>query len=85
MTEFRTKGKGRGRVVYPISGRKPYGVQRELALEEVEALRKKGLRARLIETNKRLDLYAAYEAVTPERAQEQRPMRAEEDRAGENR
>lgn len=80
MTEFRTKGRGKDRVVYPIR-KKPYGVSRELALEEVEALRKKGLRARLIETNKRLDLYAAYEAVTPEK--QERAMEAEEVRAEE--
>ena len=44
---------------------KPYGVSRELAEEEVQELRKKGDRARLIETNRNKKLYAAYEGVTP--------------------
>ena len=45
--------------------RKPYGIQRELAYEEVQNLRKKGERARLIETNRNHRLYAAYEGVSP--------------------
>ncbi|MGP6220974.1 hypothetical protein [Caldiplasma sukawensis] len=81
--EFRTKGKGKDRVVYPIS-KKPYGVPRELALEEVEALRKRGLRARLIETNRRLDLYAAYEAVTQaDRMEERTAAGPETEKEGE--
>lgn len=63
MTEFRTKGKGSDRKVYPIRKRKPFGVPRNIAYEEVQALREKGKRARLIETNSRLELYAPYESV----------------------
>ena len=63
MTEFRTKGKGKERQVYPIRKRQPFGVPRKLAYEEVMALRQQGKRARLIETNTRLDLYAPYESV----------------------
>ena len=44
---------------------KPYGVSRELAAEEVQALRDKGQKARLIETNRKKDLYAPYEGVLP--------------------
>jgi len=63
MTEFRTKGKGKGRQVYPVGPkRKPFGISRELAYEDVEALRQKGERARLIKTNKKLALYAPYKA-----------------------
>ena len=54
MTEFRTKGKGKDRQVYPIKKRQPFGVPRKLAYEEVMALRQQGKRARLIETNTRL-------------------------------
>jgi len=46
----------------PITKRVPYGVSRSLALEEVERLRKKGERARLIETNRKRKLYAPYES-----------------------
>jgi hypothetical protein len=46
----------------PITKRVPYGVPRNLALEEVERLRKKGERARLIETNRDRRLYAPYES-----------------------
>lgn len=63
MTQFRSKGTGKNRKTYPIRDRKPYGVTRELAYEDVMALRKKGMRARLIKTNKKLDLYAPYESV----------------------
>ena len=66
MTEFRSKGRGKDRKVYPVGKRKAYGVPRELAYEEVQELRKKGDKARLIETNRRKELYAAYEGVTPD-------------------
>ena len=66
MTEFRTKGKGNDRQVYPIRKKQPFGVPRKLAYEEVMALRQQGKRARLIETNTRLDLYAPYESVIQE-------------------
>ena len=46
----------------PITKRVPYGISRSLALEEVEMLRKKGERARLIETNRKRKLYAPYES-----------------------
>ena len=62
MTEFKTKGKGKERVVYPVR-KKPYGVTRQLAYEEVQVLRKQGKKARLIQTNKRLELYAPYESI----------------------
>ena len=65
MTEFRTKGKGNDRQVYPIRKKQPFGVPRKLAYEEVMALRKGGKKARLIKTNQRLDLYAPYEAIIP--------------------
>ena len=70
MTEFRTKGKGKDRQVYPIKKRQPFGVTRKLAYEDVLALRKEGKRARLIKTNKKLDLYAPYEAVGTDFTQE---------------
>ena len=60
MTEFRSKGKGKDRKVYPVGKRKAYGVHRELAEEEVQELRKKGDRARLIETNRNKKLYMAF-------------------------
>ena len=63
ILSFRSKGKDRK--VYPVGKRKAYGVHRELAEEEVHELRKKGDRARLIETNRNKKLYAAYEGVTP--------------------
>ena len=66
MTEFRSKGKGKDRQVYPIKKRQPFGVTRNVAYEDVMALRRQGKRARLIETNTRLDLYAPYESVIPE-------------------
>ena len=66
MTEFRTKGKGKERQVYPIQKRKPFGIPRKLAYEEVMALRKQGKKARLIKTNQRLDLYAPYEGIIPD-------------------
>lgn len=49
----------------PVKKRKnPYGVQRPIAFEEVQQLRDKGERARLVETNPKHKLYAAYEGVT---------------------
>lgn len=66
MTEFRSKGKGKDRKVYPIQKRKPFGIPRKLAYEEVMALRKEGKKARLIKTNQRLDLYAPYEGILPD-------------------
>ena len=63
MTEFRTKGKGKDRKVYPVKKRQAFGIPRKLAYEEVEALRKQGKRARLIQTNRTLNLYAPYEAM----------------------
>jgi len=59
-TTFRSKGKGKDRRVYPIGKKKPYGISRPLAAEDIRKLRDEGKRARLIETNKRLDLYAPY-------------------------
>ena len=66
MTEFRTKGKGNDRQVYPIRKKQPFGVPRKLAYEEVIALRQQGKKARLIKTNQRLDLYAPYEGILPD-------------------
>jgi hypothetical protein len=66
MTEFRSKGKGKDRKVYPIQKKKPFGIPRKLAYEEVMALRKEGKKARLIKTNQRLDLYAPYEGILPD-------------------
>ena len=63
MTEFRTKGKGKDRKVYPVKKRQAFGVPRNLAYDEVQELRKQGKRARLIKTNQRLDLYAPYEGM----------------------
>lgn len=60
MTEFRTKGKGKDRQVYPINKRKPFGISKELAFKDVESLRAKGDRARLIKTNRKLELYAPF-------------------------
>ena len=65
MTEFRTKGKGKERQVYPVKKKQAFGVTRNLAYEEVLSLRSQGKKARLIQTNKRLDLYAPYESVIP--------------------
>ncbi len=63
MTQFRTKGKGENRKVYPVGKGNPYGEPRDRALREVISLRERGERARLIETNKRLSLYAPYEST----------------------
>lgn len=73
MTQFRSKGTGKNRKTYPIRDRKPYGVTRQLAYEDVISLRKKGMRARLIKTNKKLDLYAPYESVIQEPNQPPNP------------
>ena len=65
-TQFRSKGKGKERKVYPIGKKKtPYGINRELAAKDVQRLREEGKRARLIETNTRLDLYAPFESTLP--------------------
>ena len=77
MTEFRSKGKGDDRKVYPIKKRKPFGIAKNVAYKDVVALREQGKRARLIETNRRLDLYAPYEAtiqVPPIPQQEATPV-----------
>jgi len=50
----------------PIRPRKPFGVTREKALRDVEKLREMGLRARLIETNRKHKLYAPYKATINE-------------------
>ena len=50
----------------PIRPRKPFGVSREKALRDVEKLREMGLRARLIETNRKHKLYAPYKATIDE-------------------
>lgn len=60
MTEFRTKGKGKDRIVYPINERKAYGENKTLAKNTVEKLRTMGIRSRLIETNRKHKLYAPY-------------------------
>jgi hypothetical protein len=60
MTEIRTRGKGKDRIVYPIKKRQSFGISKELAYGEVQALRNQGKRARLIKTNRKLDLYAPY-------------------------
>ena len=36
MTQFRSKGKGKDRKAYPVNPRKPYGVSREVAYEDVQ-------------------------------------------------
>ena len=62
MTTFRTKGRGRNRKVIPIR-QKPYGESTSRALRQIEDLRRKGRKVRLIETNKRLELYAPYRSI----------------------
>ncbi|MHB1439998.1 MAG: hypothetical protein ACYCSO_05150 [Cuniculiplasma sp.] len=64
MTEFR-KRKDDGRV-FPIQKRKPYGIPRQLAYKDVQAFRQEGKRARLIKTNKKIDLYAPYVSDIPD-------------------
>jgi hypothetical protein len=61
MVQFRTRGRGKQRRVYPV--RKPYGEGKRRAEREVRRLRESGKRARLIKTNRRLNLYAPYESV----------------------
>ncbi len=82
MTEFRTKGKGKDRQVYPVNRKKPFGISRELAFRDVEKLRADGDRARLVRTNRRLDLYAPYVAVIKQASDEARsigePIKAED-------
>ena len=63
MTEFRSKGRGEGKKVYPINKRRPYGESRRKAEKDVKRLRDSGKRTRLIETNRRLRLYAPYESI----------------------
>ncbi len=63
-TEFR-KRKDNGRV-FPIQKRKPYGISRQLAYEDVQILRQEGKKARLIKTNRKLDLYAPYISDMPD-------------------
>jgi hypothetical protein len=41
MTEFRSKGKGKNRKVYPLKKRQPFGIPRKLALEDVQHLSRK--------------------------------------------
>lgn len=66
MTEFRSKGKGSERKVYPIK-RTPYGEDRTDAEKAVQRLREENERARLIETNRKHKLYAPYaSALKPE-------------------
>jgi hypothetical protein len=62
MTEFRRR-KDDGRV-FPVR-KKAYGISRQLAYADVQALRKDGKRARLIKTNRRLDLFAPYVSDIP--------------------
>ena len=62
MTQFRSKGKGKDRKAYPVNPRKPYGTSRQVAAEDVQELRKRGMKARLIETNPKHKLYAPYES-----------------------
>ena len=64
---FITVEKNGKRQAVPVKNRKhrkPYGVERPIAFEEVQQLRDKGERARLVETNPKHKLYAAYEGVT---------------------
>ncbi|MEM3191603.1 MAG: hypothetical protein QW292_05810 [Candidatus Parvarchaeota archaeon] len=59
--EFRTKGRGKDRTVYPL--RKPYGESRAEAEKTVQEMREQGYRMRLIETNRKRKLYAPYESI----------------------
>ena len=45
--------------------KKPYGVSRNVAEEDVLEMRKRGMKARLIETNPKHKLYAPYEGTLP--------------------
>ena len=42
MTQFRSKGKGNERKVYPVNKRQAFGISRNLAYDEVQALRAQG-------------------------------------------
>ena len=71
ISGFYKDDKGRTR---PITKRKKaYGIPRNLAYEDVMSLREQGKRARLIETNSRLNLYAPYESVLPDTAESSHP------------
>lgn len=45
----------------PVGDRKPYGIERPIAFEDVQKLREEGKKARLVETNRKHKLYAPYE------------------------
>lgn len=77
MTEFR-KRKDDGRV-FPIQKRKPYGISRQLAYEDVQAFRKEGKKARLIKTNNKLDLYAPYVSDIPDAPETHTKMEPEKE------
>jgi hypothetical protein len=61
MPSFRTRGRGPNRKVFPL--KKPYGESRRKAEKVVTTLRESGKKARLIQTNRRLQLYAPYRSV----------------------
>ena len=77
MTEFR-KRKDDGRV-FPVKKRKPYGISRTLAYEDVQAFRKEGKKARLIKTNNKLDLYAPYVSDIPDAPESHTKMEPEKE------
>ncbi|MCL5730935.1 MAG: hypothetical protein M1605_02290 [Candidatus Thermoplasmatota archaeon] len=77
MTEFRRR-KDDGRV-FPIQKRKPYGISRQLAYEDVQAFRKEGKKARLIKTNNKLDLYAPYVSDIPDAPETHTKMEPEKE------
>ena len=74
---FISKGKGRNRKVIPIR-QKPYGEPRSRALRQIEDLRRKGRKVRLIETNKRLELYAPYRSILDTRTGKIRLIKSKE-------
>jgi hypothetical protein len=74
---FISKGKGKNRKVIPIR-QKPYGEPRSRAARQIEELRKKGKRVRLIETNKRLELYAPYRSILDTKTGKIRLIRSRE-------
>lgn len=43
MTEFRSKGKGKDRKVYPVNKKKPFGIPRDLAYKDVKLLRENAM------------------------------------------
>ncbi len=59
-TQFRSKGKGKDRKVYPLKKRNPYGINRELAAKDVQALRNEGKKARLVPDDVRCALPSEY-------------------------